>query len=399
MKMILYCAGCNYNDYRVVNFLINYGWENVSAIVANANSDITNFKSIPVLTFDKFTEFIQREDKKNFKVIVFYSSLGSYNTALSCLQKLELIEFENFIQYNLYNKKMAIYWGNCHLMIIAQLLSSNPEFNKNYSFYQGPNLWDCTGKDINYNALGNCELVIYQDIRENNSIGPFASSENMKKYLNKDCKLIKLPNLYGYPKFLYPQTEPDANSASNNAFYMDNRWWAWYRDKYIDEYIENNKDYSIEDLTEYLKNIKIDTQYIDEQMQIFWGKISKADEQCNIKIKKFIEENFHDTQLFIDIQHPHFTLLEEYARQICSILGINCECFLNKNCAFYGHAITIYPQVKKYLNLTWNDINCKQFKITESLTGNMIDFEEYVRQYCKIYKYWSEFNNKELKLN
>lgn len=397
--MILYCIGCNYNDVKIVKFLINENRENILAIVVNNNTDVMSFKNIPILTPDKFAQFIQGNDKKYFKVVVFYNNLVEYDIASSYLQKLQLVEFENFIQYNLFNKKMAIYWGNCHAMITAQLLSSNPEFFKNYSFYNSKNLWDCTEKNINYNALKNCELVIYQDIRQNNSIGPFASSENMKKYLKEDCKLIRIPNLYGYSKFLYPQTEQSAKAAVDNAFYMDNKWWLWYRDKFIDEYIENNNNYSIESLIEYLKQIKLDTQYLDEQIQIFWEKIDKADEQCSVKIKDFIIRNFHDRQLFIDIEHPHFVLLEEYSRQICSILGINCNIFSEKDCALYGHSIVVYPQVKEYLKLNWDDNNCKQYKTKESLTETTIDFEEYVKQYCKIYKYWAEFNNQELKLN
>ncbi len=399
MKMIIYCVGCNYNDYKIVNFLINEKREDVLSIVTHNATNVTNFRNIPVLTFDKFKEFLQEKDKKDFKIIIFYNTLTEYNIASSCLQKLELIEFENYIQYNLFNKKLAIYWGNCHAMITAQLLSSNPEFNKIYSFYNTQNLWDCTEKNINYHALKNCELVIYQDIRENNSIGPFASSENMKKYLQEDCQLIKIPNIYGYSKFFYPQTEPNARTAVNTAFYMDNKWWLWYRDKFIDEYIENNPNYSLEALIEHLKNREIDTQYLDEQIRLFWEKISRMDEQCHVKIKDFIIKNFHDKQLFIDIEHPNFILLEEYARQICSILGINCDIFSEKNCALYGHSIPIYPQVKKYFNLKWDDICCKQYKTKESLTGAMIDFDEYVKQYCKIHKYCSEFNNQELKLN
>ena len=132
---------------------------------------------------------------------------------------------------------------------------------------------------------------------------------------------------------------------------MDNRWWLWYRDKYIDEYIENNKNYSVNTLIKYLKNLKIDTQCIDEQIKLFWEKISRADEQCDVKIKDFIAKNFCKKQLFIDIEHPHFVLFKEYAKQICSILGIKCKIFLEKYCAIYGHSIVVYPQVKKYLTL------------------------------------------------
>lgn len=399
MKTILYCVGCSYNDFKIINFLINEKREDVLLIVAHNSLKTTVFKNIPVLTYGRFAEFLQTEVKKDFKIVVFYNVLSEYNIASSSLKKLGLVEFEDFIQYKLFNKKMAIYWGNCHAMITAQLLSSNPEFNKNYSFYNTENLWDSTEQNINYNALEKCELVIYQDILENNSIGPFASSDNMKKYLNKDCKLIRMPNLYGYAKFLYPQTEPSAKAAVDNAFCIDNKWWLWYRDKFIDRYIENNKNYSIDDLIKYLKNLKPDIQTLKEQIQIFWEKISKSDEQCDVKIKDFINKNFLVKQLFIDIEHPHFILLEEYARQICSILGIKNNVFSERKCVLYGHSIPVYPQVRECLNLKWDDMNCKQYKTEESLTGTVIDFDEYVRQYCKIHKYWSEFNNQELKLN
>ena len=155
----------------------------------------------------------------------------------------------------------------------------------------------------------------------------------------------------------------------------------------------------MEALIDYLKNIQIDTKYIDDKLEIFWEKISNSDEQCDIKIKDFLTKNFCKEQLFIDIEHPHFMLLKEYAKQICSILGFNCNIFSDRNCSVYGHSIVVYPQVKKYLNLRWSDDNCKQYKTKEALAGTAIDFDEYVRQYCKIYEYWKEFNNQELKLN
>ena len=110
MKTVLYCVGCYFNDFKIINFLINENRKDVLAIVSDKVTNITNFKNISVLNFDKFKEFLQRENKEDFKIVVFYNTLSDYNLAVSNLQKLDLAEFENFVQYNLYNKKMAIYW-------------------------------------------------------------------------------------------------------------------------------------------------------------------------------------------------------------------------------------------------------------------------------------------------
>ena len=134
-------------------------------------------------------------------------------------EKFELIGLEEFIDFTyceVYNKKMAIIYGNCHTVPIKEGLCLSKKFNSEYGFYpfrQIQNIRRMEGKDLSSCSIENCDLFIHQCIRKNNTYGEIYSSEYLINRLKKNCTVIGIPNVYRMPKFLYPQVNYDIENV------------------------------------------------------------------------------------------------------------------------------------------------------------------------------------------
>ncbi len=323
------------------------------------------------------------EDKKNELngklILIFVSNPAVYTVIARNLKKLGRVEFEDFIPYNIYKKKIALTWGNCHVEYIRLFLSYSREFSEEYAFYPKKNLWDMKPEELDRNLFEHCDLLVCQHIRQENSLSSSFSSDNVEGMLKKDCKIIKFPNMFGLPVFLFPQT--DLKDFYKNA--IGNI--KWYRDKVIDRCIANNitdpeKIYSAM-CEEEFKDINILEKYME-----FSRKLIDREKQCNIHIFDYISEHLADQKLFIDIEHPSKKLLGEIANRILEYLDYNrldSELVIGNS---YGHETLIYPHVKRCFNMVWKENDLKKDNAVEKMFPVYMDELEYIRQYCKVYE-------------
>ncbi len=322
------------------------------------------------------------EDKKNELngklILIFVNNPTVYTVIARNLKKLGRVEFEDFIPYNIYKKKIALTWGNCHVEYIRLFLSYSREFSEEYAFYPKKNLWDMKPEELDRNLFEHCDLLVCQHIRQENSLSSSFSSDNVEGMLKKDCKIIKFPNMFGLPVFLFPQT--DLKDFYKNA--IGNI--KWYRDKVIDRCIANNitdpeKIYSAM-CEEEFKDINILEKYME-----FSRKLIDREKQCNIHIFDYISEHLADQKLFIDIEHPSKKLLGEIANRILEYLDYNrldSELVIGNS---YGHETLIYPHVKRCFNMVWKENDLKKDNAVEKMFPVYMDELEYIRQYCLVY--------------
>jgi len=146
------------------------------------------------------------EDLRSKFTLVFTDNIAVYERISSVFMKQGLSEFVHYIPYYLFGKKIALTWGNCHVEYVRSFLMYSKEFSSEYGFYQKKNLWDMKESDFDKNLFQHCDLLVCQHIREMNSLSETFSSMNVEKNLKKDCKILKFPNLFGMPRFLFPQT-------------------------------------------------------------------------------------------------------------------------------------------------------------------------------------------------
>jgi len=130
----------------------------------------------------------------------------SYFEIREQLIQMGYCEFEDFIPYQIFQKKMAIMYGNCHAAAIKEYLERHKRFAAEYGFYPFPSICDIKKFKGEYHSiLQKCDLFLHQAIRKKNKYGEEYSSENMLWHLNGNCEIVAIPNLYGRPKYLFPQ--------------------------------------------------------------------------------------------------------------------------------------------------------------------------------------------------
>ena len=390
-NVMIYCDKLDSN-LNLMKFFINYGFDDIKAIICDNHTSDT-YKGLKVYKFEEIEPMLVMNkslDVDDYKIIVFYNGINDYNRIKHLLQEIGLNEFDDYLQYQLYKKKIAMTWGNCHVEVIKKFLQANPYFAMNYAFYETFELWKMIPQNVNTGIIKASDLIICQDIREDNSIGAFISSDTIDIYKSDTCKIIKVPNVYNFGRYLYPQI--DIPISKDNMYFMGNKYWVWYRDKYIDDYLKKHKDYTINELLEYLYGLDLDKE-IKMLYDRFITKCEKLDERSSFVINNWLKDASKSEMLFIDPEHPAEILLKKYYDEVCDILRIENVYTPMMNSINYGHGTPIYPQVLKFFDIKYDEC-IKYSKASESLMNTpYMNFEEYVRQYCLIYEYYNSDNN------
>lgn len=105
-------------------------------------------------------------------------------------------EFEDFIYWKCFNKKIAFLYGNCHMSVIREMLLSSSEFSKQYSVYP-MTLVQEMDTPVDIEVLNNCDLFIIQNIRDENRFGYEYCTSYLTKQISNEKITIIVPNLYG----------------------------------------------------------------------------------------------------------------------------------------------------------------------------------------------------------
>ena len=366
MKIIIY--GCSYEAEKFMK--VNRDSIDVLYCIED-NLKISQFGGLPVYNSSKLKEC------PDALILIFTRNVGVYQKISSVLKSYGLTEFDNYIPAHLYGKKIALIWGNCHAGYLKLFLSYSKEFSDEYAFYDTKNLWDMKETDIDKNLFQHCDLLVCQQLREENSLGRSFSSAAVEKMLKEDCKILRFPNLFGLPKFMYPQTD------RQNIYSARRGTHKWYRDIYIDELMQTT-DLTAE-LVDRLINKKIDTNQLDEALDTFWEKVRIREAQSNIHIIDYLEKHFTDMQLFLDLEHPSKLVLNEIGNRMLEYMNMKrlpADLQINN---VYAHEVPVYPQVKEHFHMTWTDGDIKRDNQGEKMDVVYMDFSEYVRQYTIVY--------------
>ncbi len=379
-SVVLY--GCGYEAEK---FLINY---------PDIKIDYCIDDKLYGKTFHNKSIYKPQEKKKDLVskyVVIFANNVNTYSKIAEVFKVWGLKEFEHFIPYNVYGKKIALTWGNCHVEYIKRFLSYSKEFSEEYAFYNKKNLWDMKEADLNPELFAHCDLLVCQHIREENSLNRSFSSKNIEGMLKKDTVILKFPNLFGLPKFLFPQTCMDGMYIATGGAVR------WYKDRIIDDCINSNI-VDVEAIYKRIQEIEFDKEEIDKAYNSFLEKLYLREQQCNIHIQDYIEQHLRDEKLFLDIEHPSKTLLGEIGNRILEWLGYQR---LDKNLIInytYGHEVVTYPSIKKIFGMTWEDEDLKSDNISEKLLPVYMDMKEYIQQYCQIYQKKKIIDNRDIRI-
>lgn len=285
-------------------------------------------------------------------------------------------EFDDFIPSEIYGKKMAIAYGNCHMDSVKQYLKKNKQFSSDYGFYPFPQIQNMQ-PDFKYeNIIKKCALFIHQSIREDNIFGERYSSKCLLSYINSKCKVVAIPNLYGMPKYLFPQLTTKyklRHKFDVNPFFIDSNIVIWLKDgKSEDEIIKLIMEGGI-----YKK------EEIINMWNAFCEKLCEREKEWDIKISNYILTNYKNEKIFCDINHINSKTSGEIAACTLKFLGYESERekielpFMDDLEAF------IYPDVKKALGLQYEERFIRRYSKFCCLNNCEMDLEEYYKQLCR----------------
>ncbi len=363
IRMILFGAG-----FDAEKFIINHKNENIDFIV---DDDKKGFLfDIPIIE----PSYLKKINK-NHGLIVVTANKYKYYDIRKQLIEWGFIEFKDFIKDDLYQKKIAMIWGNCHVEYIKEYLKYNTDFNKIYSFYDMREIWVIKKEDISRDIFSYCDLLIYQPIQKFNMFGEEFSSDHIISLLPETAHKISVPNLFGLPKFLYMQYDKNKLTKIDNVFVS-------YGDKNIDSWIKAG--ISIETM---IKKIEFDEIYKDYEIHEAFNKFKKKlvhrEKEWDIKISDYILYNYKKIKLFLDPFHPSKILLNEISKRLLKYMKFTTEDY-DINYEDYGFEMIVYPCVKKHLGIVYDDSDIKNDNQSSKLKKSYMDLKEYIREYVEL---------------
>lgn len=310
--------------------------------------------------------------KKNVFIIVTVDDVFAYFTIRKQLLQLGYKEFEDFIPYTIYNRKIALAYGNCHMEAVKKFLECNRDFSEKYGFYPFPAICDMKKISDYENILPHIELFLHQAIQKDNCYGEKLASCYLLDKVSEKCQVVAIPNMYGLPKCFFPQLdcETNYNSEGYRYFFMDNNIVSWLKEGKTIKEIKDRISQGVYSESEILN-----------MWEQFKKKLLLREKEWDIKISDYVFANYQNEKLFCDRNHITAKLAKEIANRILQYLGIDSKITVYP-IGMDSLETFIYPDVKKALGLKFEEKTIRQFSLDTSYSGYEMDYEEYIEQIC-----------------
>lgn len=296
------------------------------------------------------------------------------------LTQMGYCEFNDFIPSQIFGKKMAIAYGNCHMSVIKVYLESHKKFASAYGFYPFPmiQIWKDTKEDFK-DVLKHCDLFLHQSVRKDNVYGEQFSSENVLSCLQKTCEVIAVPNLYGMPKYLFPQlvTMKWRSSGLFRPFFMDRNMLAW---------VKGGK--SVDEIKKLILGGGVyQKATITELWETSIKKAEMREKEWDIKILDYILLNQRKQKLFCDTNHITSRTAFEISNRILNYMGYGNALVLER--AFMDDRESIiYADVAEALGLEFDKKYIRKWAFDNAVYPYEMDEEEYIEQMVQYIRFY-----------
>lgn len=375
MSVIIY--GCGEDAQK---FLFAHPYIQVLLCV-DEHPEIKEFCGMSVFSPDKLKEHFQST------ILIFTHKVLVYKAIAEKLKSYGYQEFDDFMQAHLFQKKIALIWGNCHAEYLKKFLSYSPDFCSQYAFYDCAKLWEMKKEAIDPNIFAHCDLLVCQHITEENSLGKDFSSKKIEGMLRPTCIILKFPNMFGLPKFMFPQTNQE------NIYVAKRGGIKWYRDRWLDQ-LQDEWGNNTEQLCDSLFKTDISSIHLDELYNEFLTKMEIRESQCNIHILDYVLENLKKRKCFLDVEHPAKFVLDEIGNRILDYLNFSRMSQHPEFNFVYAHEVPVYPQIKTHFSMDFEENDIKKDNPSEKVENVYMDFREYIYQYIQVYRFEKRGVNK-----
>ena len=227
---------------------------------------------------------------------------------------------------------------------------------------------------FNHPVFKASDVFIHQSIWKKNRYGEEYASENVISRLRPDCQIIAMPNVYHLPKCLFPQYYEAQELRYDNATYF-------FRDRIIDEGIQQGK--SLKQIAEQYYEYHFDKMSIKEGYKNFLETLRKREQEWDVKVADFIDENIKEQMIFFEMNHPTNFLIKHYAINILNVLlcGKPYSVEELKNYKMDTYQMPLLTEVQKALGLKYSTIDQEIRTTGTKLRRIPMTIEEYVKEY------------------
>lgn len=290
------------------------------------------------------------------------------------LMEMGYLEFEHFVPYQIFQKKMAITYGNCHMGAVKRYLERNKKLTSEYGFYPFPEIQSMRSLEDYERILPHCKLFIHQSVRRENIYGIRYASDTMMSYIPQTCKVVSIPNLHGIPECFFPQQKREP---------------AWGKLRFMAGYDENIKNWVMdgkteEDIKKYVMQGGVYSKAeILDKWDGFKRKLLEREKEWDVKISDFIFENYRYIKLFYERYHISDTLVREIASRTLKHLGCDGDIPYLINSTLDAYEMFIYQDVIEALGLKFEQKYIRVNYQSDSLETTDVDIDQYIKQCIK----------------
>lgn len=340
-------------------------------------------------------------DYKDLKVII---GVERYHDICIQCKKMGLIFGEQYVPYNMIrgseidlillgqlfdqeniknvfdkikgNKKTVLIIGNCQTESIKRIMKSSKAFMQEFIILNIPMIHMVTEEQVNVlkkckHIFANLNLCITQKISFNNAFSDFYSTENIKKIIGKDTKLVLIPTIFFdiyFPQTIHQEYQnEDLKQVGILSFP--------YGDCILNEL---GKKYKKDDILEITKS---DRLFSENFLKWFYKyrieQLKEREMSCDVHILDYILDNYQKRLLFYSKNHPTNEVLIELVKRLMQYLGyydVNCEDI--ELPALNTWQELIYPSVKKTYDLEFSKIT-----YLDGVFDEPCSFDEYIESY------------------
>lgn len=323
------------------------------------------FHGLPIYTL------ASAPDIGKYKIIVT-ATWENYEQIKVQLKEHDLIEFQDFIWMEAFNKKIAVINANCHGVFYKKYLQQSKTFMRKYVIWDVPQLQLRKTTSISDELLSACDLFIHQDIRVNNSYGYEFSDEYTLSRLKPTCQVVTVPNMVGMGKWAFP-------TAVRKEYRYRIRGVFW-RDTLLDEAYHQHR--SIQKIREYISAPNVyPTELITDLFNKCILKLRSREANWDIQISDYILKHYKTEKLFYDEDHAADSVMQEIGRRLCRVLEITdiegeVDYLMNWEESF------IFPCVKEALGLKYEETYIRKSRTVDTVfSEKKMDLDEYIREY------------------
>ncbi|WP_146132055.1 WcbI family polysaccharide biosynthesis putative acetyltransferase [Pleurocapsa sp. CCALA 161] len=278
-------------------------------------------------------------------------------------------------------KKYTVY-GNCQARILPRVLNSSKIFKSTFEYVDIKAVHMIRTEEIDYyidQVLPHLDLFIFQPVSEKYNNNERYSTNFLLSKLKSDAISISFPSCYfnGYtPEIKHTKLIRDGVNKDEFDYHDKNmmKYFLSEANPQPQDFILNDKFYS-EEFS--LQAVEESLKELERRESSIFG----SEKQIDIKVSKFIRDNYQKERLFHTVNHPSKPLFIYLGKAILDFLTIKDEVTFLKD----PLAHTVYPIYEShYQNLQLKFSNSLEYKIENQDYNPTKIIEKYLEYYREI---------------